>query len=72
MKDVNFLQSDDLFIQMPADKREQITSQIISDTNFLKNHKIMDYSLLLGIRDITEKEVLEQKAEMSNEKSVDS
>lgn len=51
MKDLNFLNSNDLFIDLPFDLQELLIKQIDADSNFFETVGIMDYSLLLGIID---------------------
>ena len=51
MKDVNFIESNDLFLFLDTDDRDQLIEQIKSDTEFLHSLNIMDYSLLLGVND---------------------
>jgi hypothetical protein len=48
-KDINFLESDDLFIMMEHKKKEQLLESLNKDVIFLKNNKIMDYSFLFAI-----------------------
>ena len=50
-KDMNFLESDDLFIIMESKDKEFFIENLRKDAYFLKNHNIMDYSLLFVIAD---------------------
>ena len=50
-KDLNFLESDDLFIIMTNKDKENFIENLRKDAYFLKNHNIMDYSLLYVIAD---------------------
>lgn len=50
-KDVNFLESEDLFIIMPNKARENFMENLRKDAYFLKEHNIMDYSFLYVIAD---------------------
>jgi len=48
-KDVNYFRSADCFIYMTAENKANLIDQINNDIMMLKNHNIMDYSLLLGV-----------------------
>lgn len=48
-KDLNFLESDDLFIIMTNKDKESFIENLRKDAYFLKEHNIMDYSLLYVI-----------------------
>jgi len=48
-KDLNFLESDDLFIIMENKDKEFFIENLSKDAYFLKKHNIMDYSLLFVI-----------------------
>jgi len=42
------------YIWLPNDVRESFVTQVIIDSKFLATHKVMDYSLLVGVFYITE------------------
>lgn len=48
-KDLNFLESDDLFIMIQQNIKESLIDNISKDAYFLKSNNIMDYSLLYVI-----------------------
>jgi 1-phosphatidylinositol-4-phosphate 5-kinase len=52
-KDVDFIRSHTAapktFVSLSKEKKEQFLEQVEKDASFLRNHGIMDYSLLLGI-----------------------
>ena len=48
-KDVNFLESDDIFIIMSQKDKDFFIENLTKDAYFLKEHNIMDYSLLFTI-----------------------
>lgn len=52
MKDLNFLERHKK-LRLGPEKRKLFLEQIEKDAHFLANHNIMDYSLLLGIHDLT-------------------
>lgn len=49
LKDVDFLKSEDLFIYLDHELKENILELISNDLTFFKNLNVMDYSLLVGI-----------------------
>lgn len=52
MKDLNYLERERK-IRLGPEKRKLFVEQIEKDAQFLADHNIMDYSLLLGIHDMT-------------------
>lgn len=48
-KDVNYLHSNDAFLFMSRERKEELFNQVKADITLLSNHNIMDYSLLLGV-----------------------
>lgn len=52
LKDVNFLKSEEAFLYMRKDEKEQLLRQIDKDISLLSDRNIMDYSLLLGVADL--------------------
>lgn len=48
-KDLNFLESDDIFIIMSQKDKDFFIENLTKDAYFLKEHNIMDYSLLFTI-----------------------
>ena len=51
MKDVNFLESNDLFLEIDSNLREELMECLKNDVELFKNLNIMDYSLLICIND---------------------
>lgn len=49
LKDINYFNSPDCFIFMSRENKIRLIDQITKDIDMLKNHNIMDYSLLLGV-----------------------
>jgi hypothetical protein len=49
LKDMDFLKSEDMFIFLDYELKENILEIISNDITFFKNLDIMDYSLLVGI-----------------------
>lgn len=52
LKDLNFIHSEDMFIQLDPKLREALFEQIKQDSEFLCNNRIMDYSLLVGFAEV--------------------
>ena len=51
LKDINFLNSCDLFLMFTPQDREIIIDRLKIDSEFLNSVFIMDYSMLLGVTD---------------------
>ena len=51
LKDINFLNSLDLFLLFTPQDREIIIDRLKTDSEFLNSVFIMDYSMLLGVTD---------------------
>ena len=51
LKDINFLNSVDLFLLFTPQDREVIIDRLKTDSEFLNSVFIMDYSMLLGVTD---------------------
>ena len=51
LKDINFLNSVDLFLLFTPQDREIIIDRLKTDSEFLNSVFIMDYSMLLGVTD---------------------
>jgi hypothetical protein len=51
LKDVNFLESLDLFIELSPDVREELMETMKQDLDMLKKLNIMDYSLFICLND---------------------
>ena len=49
LKDINYLHSNDVFLLMEKDRKEELFDQIKADITLLKSHNLMDYSLLMGV-----------------------
>ena len=63
MKDNNFLQIDKYYkntlLQLGENENEQIKKIIEKDSKFLYDHKLIDYSLLIGIETCSEVDYVE-------------
>lgn len=49
LKDVNFMQSTDIFIELNRHDRNRLFNQLKRDIEFLEKYQIMDYSFLVAI-----------------------
>lgn len=49
LKDRNFLEQENVFIQLDHAKRQELAKQLKTDCTFLNDNNLMDYSLLLGV-----------------------
>jgi len=49
LKDINYLKSNDAFILIGKEARDELIEQIKKDITLLRNNNIMDYSLLVGV-----------------------
>lgn len=51
LKDINYLNSVDLFLLFTPKDRDTIIDRLKTDSEFLNSVSIMDYSMLLGVTD---------------------
>ena len=49
LKDINYYRSNECFFFFDEDKRDKFLNQVRLDIGMLKNHNIMDYSLLVAV-----------------------
>lgn len=48
-KDINYFKSPDCFLFLSKESKLRLIDDITKDIDMLKQHNIMDYSLLLGV-----------------------